>query len=115
MNFFKKIFSAKDQFVPTPKQDIPGIEPIIVHTVEILFPNTEDQKELFKDLIENRKDVSDLLILSILSMCTTLEDWKRYNILPGPHPNNIQYFIARDSGFFSMQDAEKWVKSITKS
>ncbi len=49
MNFFKKIFSAKDQFVPTPKQDIPGIEPIIVHTVEILFPNTEDQKELFKD------------------------------------------------------------------
>jgi hypothetical protein len=115
MNFFKNLFEKNDSYVPSPIQQISGVEPIIVQAVENLFPNAEDQREIFKDLTENRKDVSTLIVLSLLSMSSTVKMWRDYNMLPGPIPDNTQYFIARDSGFSTMADAEKWVKSITRS
>ena len=120
MGFFKNLFSKDETFVPAPTQNIPGLEPIVVQAVENLFPNIEDQKELFNGLLEHSKNASSLMMLALLSISGSeidVESAKKYVIQNTSSPidgTNTEYFISRDSGFFKMKDAEKWVKSITK-
>lgn len=47
MSFFKNLFSKAESFVPTPGQEIPGIQPIVVQAVENLFPGRQDQNYVF--------------------------------------------------------------------
>lgn len=67
MSFFKNLFSKDEPFVPTPSQQVPGLEPIVVHVVESLFSNKKDQKQVFKDLIE-KSEVSGCNTLVLLSL-----------------------------------------------
>src|SRR6266540_6496642 len=45
MGFFKNLFSKEEPFVPTPTQDVPGLDPLVVQAIENLFPDTEIQKQ----------------------------------------------------------------------
>jgi hypothetical protein len=47
MSFFKNLFGKGESFVPTPSQEIPGIQPILVQAVENLFPGRDDQSYVF--------------------------------------------------------------------
>lgn len=51
MGFFKKIFGKDEPFVPTPTQEVPGLDPLVVQVVETLFPDPEDQRVVFRDLL----------------------------------------------------------------
>ena len=50
MGFFNNLFGKRKEgepFIPTPTQNIPGLEPIIVQAIENLYPDIEDQKKAF--------------------------------------------------------------------
>jgi hypothetical protein len=47
MGFLKNLFGKRESFVPTPTQEIHGIQPIIVLAVENLFPDRQDQNYVF--------------------------------------------------------------------
>jgi hypothetical protein len=47
MSFFKNLFGKGESFVPTPSQEISGIQPVIVQAVENLFPGREEQNYVF--------------------------------------------------------------------
>ena len=47
MGFLKNLFGKRESFVPTPTQEIAGIQPIIVQAVENLFPDRQDQNYVF--------------------------------------------------------------------
>jgi len=120
MSFFKNLFSKDEPFVPTPTQEVSGLEPIIVQAVENVFPNIDDQKEIFEVLSKNRKNSTVLIILSLLSLKTeNVKDCKKWlqdnTSTPRTDTHDTFYHLAMDSGFHSIKDAEKWVKSITKS
>ena len=51
MSFFKRIFSKDEPFLPTPTQEVPGLDPLVVQVAEILFPNPEDLRVVFRDLL----------------------------------------------------------------
>jgi len=109
MSFFNK----EEPFVPTPTQDIPGLDPLIVHAIENLFPDVDVQKQAFdfslKFLDTKKGNTVSLLVvlkMGILDMDALVFDegsdedrfWmEAYYILP------------------NMKAAKRWVKSITKS
>ena len=51
MSFFKKLFGKEEPFVPTPTQEVPGLDPLVVQVAETLFPNPEGQRVVFRDLL----------------------------------------------------------------
>jgi hypothetical protein len=114
MNFFKKLFSRGESFVPTPKQTIPGLEPIIVQAIENLYPNIEHQKQAFEYAVKLRKGGSQTkYVLALLF-------YSQGNVknLIGPesaewHSNHF-WFDEIAPIFRNMKAAEKWVTSITK-
>ena len=115
MSFFKNLFgdrnSNEESFVPTPTQTVPGLEPIVVHAVEHLYPSIEEQKHAFAFLLQHTKenDVLDQLSLSRMGI-RNLEKLMKEN------PSlTIRYAIYSESGFTTMKAATKWVKSITNS
>ena len=114
MNFFKKLFSRGESFVPTPKQTIPGLEPIIVQAIENLFPNIEHQKQAFEYAVKLRKGGSQTkYVLALLF-------YSHGNVknLIGPEApewrSNHFWVDEIDPIFRNMKAAEKWVTSITK-
>ena len=124
MSFLKNLFSKKgepegESFIPSPTQNIPGLEPIIVQTIENLYPDIEQQKKVFKYAVDyilaykekiKRDDTKGLLAMLAYSN-------GRIESLPSPS----LWFDGRfrieeiDNMFRKMNDAEEWVKSITKS
>jgi len=111
MSFFKNLFSKGEAFVPTPMQNIPGVEPILVQAIENLWRDGEDQKKAFKYVLEYKeskygKRDSTIQLLALLAMSNgiinELPDWTK---VPG-----------RDLAdtFLTMKQAQTWVKSITK-
>ncbi|KAF0108840.1 MAG: hypothetical protein FD146_726 [Anaerolineaceae bacterium] len=124
MSFLKNLFSKKGEpegepFIPSPTQNIPGLEPIIVQAIENLYPDTEQQKKVFKYALDyilaykekiKRDDTKGLLAMLAYSN-------GRIESLPSPS----LWFDGRfrieeiDNMFRKMKDAEEWVKSITKS
>jgi cytochrome P450 len=124
MSFFKNLFGKEELFVPTPTQSVPGLEPIIVQAVENVFANLNDQKEIFDLLVRNRRNTTVLIILSLLSVgpkdAKDCKEWLNDNTSAPIDPGTLSkdgtfYYLAADSGFHAMKDAERWVKSITKS
>ena len=124
MGFLKSLFSKKGEpegepFIPSPTQNIPGLEPIIVQAIENLYPDINEQKKVFKYALDytltykekiKRDDTKGLLALLAYSN-------GRIESLPAPS----LWFDGRfrieeiDNMFRKMKDAEEWVKSITKS
>jgi hypothetical protein len=106
MNFFKKLFSKSEPFIPTPTQTIPGLDPIVVHAVENLYSNIEDQQHAFTYLLNKAKGIDTLTLLAVLSIGINIME---------KDPSLTFSYVLHDSGFTSMRAAEKWVKAITKS
>ena len=115
MRFFKNLFgdgsSKNETFVPSPTQAVPGLEPIVVHAVEHLYPNIKEQKHAFDFLLKHTKENEVLDQLSLVRMgITNLEKIMRNN------PSlTIRYAIYSENGFCNLKAATKWVKSITDS
>ena len=111
MSFFKNLFSKGEAFVPTPTQNIPGLEPIVVQAIENLWRDTADQKKAFQYALEYKESKygqggSTIQLLALLAMSNgiinELPDWTK---VPG-----------RDLAdtFLTMKQAKAWVQSITK-
>ena len=120
MGFFKKLFSRGEPFIPTPTQQVPGLDPIVVQAVENLFLDRAEQIEVFKDLLEKSKGANTLILLSLLEICgQNIDSYRAYMKNPCITTpiigTSAAYYISRDGGFSKMKDAEKWVKSITRS
>ena len=118
MGFFKKMFSKGEPFIPTPTQQVPGLDPIVVQAVENLFPDRAEQIEVFQDLLEKSKTAETYILLSLLEICgKNIDSYRAYMKMPymTPFGKHSEYPIYRDGGFSNMKQAEKWVKSITKS
>jgi hypothetical protein len=116
MGFFKKLFIKDEPFIPTPTQRVSGLEPIVVQAIENLYPNIEDQKQVFEYSLkyhEESKKAKPLALLSLLSY----SNGKIENLvdLDSPDLDLVIYHIMVDYGFSDMKAAEKWVKSTTKS
>ena len=113
MSFFKNLFgdksSKEESFVPTPTQTVPGLQPIVVHAVEHVYPSVEDQKHAFSFLLEHTKENDVLDQLRLVRMGTrNLEKIMKEN------PSlTIRYAIYSENGFTNMKAAIKWVRSIT--
>src|SRR5215208_4911141 len=115
MSFFKNLFgdrnSKEKSFIAAPTQIVPGLEPIVVHAVEHLYPSIEEQKLAFTFLLKHTKEHEVLDQLSLIRMgIKNLEKIMKEN------PSlTIRYAIYSESGFTNMKAATKWVKSITNS
>ena len=113
MNFFKKLFSKN---TAPPIKNIPGIEPIVVQAVESLFPHVNTQKNTFECILEFKKDrkgVADLKTLLALLKYSKgdLELFRKSAWQSHPH-----FWMDEISHIFrTMEDAEKWVKSLSES
>lgn len=110
MSFFKKLFGNADlkeeSFVPA--GTIQGLEPIVVYAVENLYPNTEEQKNIFVYLLEHTEENDTLGQLTLLRIgIKNLE-----NIMERNPSLTIRYAIYSER-FPNRKAARKWVKSIT--
>lgn len=123
MSFFQNLFGKREPFVPTPKQAVPGLDPIVVQAIENLYPNIEDQKlildyslrfkEKFKDHPIHGKDNISLLAFLKMSEGRTEQFIDLMNL---PYLDNYQIWHDMIQPVLPNQRAaEQWVKSITKS
>ena len=113
MGFFKNLFgkgeSEGEAFVPTPTQTVPGLEPIVVHAVEHVYPSEEEQQHAFTFLLKHTKEKDVLDQLSLVRMGT-----RNLEKIMEKNPSlTIRYAIYSENGFTNMKAATKWVKSIT--
>ena len=109
MSVFKKLFNKKEPFLHTPNQEVPGLDPLVVHAIENLFPNTEVQNQAFEfslQFLESKKgDI--LMLLAALSMGIIDID--------SPNLNDGRFWMeAVHPNFSNMKAAQRWVKSRTK-
>ena len=113
MVFLKKIFGKN---ATASIKNIPGIEPIVVQAVENLFPNDSVQKEVFKSILEFKKARTNIsttqTILALLKYSNgDLELFRKSAWQSHPH-----FWMDEISHIFrTMEDAEKWVKSLSES
>ena len=113
MSFFKNLFSKEEPFVPTPVQEVSGLEPIVVQVVETLFSEA-DQKQVFKDLLKKSKIFShdtSLILLCLLRNCEGEMDAFRRS-MDNTVDDSSAMWIMRENLMFNMNQAEKWVKSL---
>jgi len=109
MSFFKNLFSKEAQFVPTPTQDVPGLDPLVVHAIENLFPDSEIQKQAFDFSLKflQRKEGNTVSLLAMLKMGIIEID--------NPLLENGRFWMDAMHDIPNMKSAKKWVESITKS
>ena len=108
MGFFKKLFGY-EEFIPTPRQTVPGLEPIVVQAVENLFPNPEEQKQIFEYFLKRNEDKDTFNQLARLRISKGKLD--RVTSIS----SRALYEGMVDYNFSNMRKAEKWVKSLSKS
>jgi hypothetical protein len=126
LGFLESLFGKKEKpegepFIPTPTQDIPGLEPIVVQAIENLYPNLEDQKMVFDYALKfyqvskvSKKGLTRAL-LAVLQYSNG--STKELIDLDSPNLSVLIYRVQADAGYYfpNMVAAEKWVKSITKT
>jgi hypothetical protein len=125
MNFFKNLFSkekpkeeAYDPYIPTPTQQIPGLEPIVVQAIESLYPNQADQKQAFEYSIRyiDYQTSSDKLVLLLALLSYSNGKIEKLLATEPEAIRNYQFMLDEIAPRFpNMAAAEKWVKSIAKS
>ena len=124
MSFLKSLFGKKGEsegepFIPSPTQEVPGLDPIVVQAVENLYTDVEQQKKVFEYAINYTRTYKEKIkrddtkgLLAILAYSNG-----RIESLPDPS----LWFFGRsrieeiDNMFPKMKNAEEWVKSITKT
>jgi hypothetical protein len=112
MNFFKKLF---DKDTASPIKNIPGIEPIVVEAVEHLFPDVKIRKDTFECILKFKKDREGVASLKTLLALLKhskgdLELFQKSAWQSHPH-----FWMDEISPIFrAMEDAEKWVKSLSE-
>ena len=115
MSIIKNLFggrsSKREPFVPAPTQVVSGLDPIVVHAVEHLYPGIKEQNHAFAFLLEHTKENEVLDQLSLVRMgIKNLEKIMKEN------PSlTIRYAIYSENGFTNLKAATRWVKSITDS
>ncbi len=109
MGFFKKLFNKEESFVPTPTQDVPGLDPLVVQAIENLFPDTEIQKQALDFSLKflDTKKGNTVSLLAMLKMGVLDID--------NPLLDNGRFWMDAMHDIPDMKSAKKWVKSITKS
>jgi len=118
MSFFKSLFSKGEPFVPTPTQDVPGIEPIIVQAIENLFSNSDDQKSAFKYVLVVKELGRPYRETRLLLALLAYSKGKIENLLaPDSDAMREPRFLGEEVYpiFPNMKAAEEWVTSITKT
>jgi len=125
MNLFKKLFSKEkleqepyESFIPTPTQQIPGLEPIVVQAIENLYSNRDDQKKAFEYSIRYKEyqTSSDHLVLLLALLSYSNGNIEKLLATEPDAIRNYQFMLDEISPRFpNTAAAEKWVKSITKS
>ncbi len=119
MSFFKNLFGRGEPegepFIASPTQSVPGLEPIVVQAIENLFPDVEDQKQVFQWALNYKKELKREDTKGILAMLAYSEG--NIKKLPGPDIWLDGHFRGEmtDPIFPKMRHAEEWVKSITKT
>jgi hypothetical protein len=108
MGFFKKLFSRREPFVPTPTQTVPGLDPIVVQAVEILCRKPEPQKQVFEYFLSQSDD--KITFNQLARLCISNGNLERLKTI---HPRELYEFFM-ESKFRNMRNAEEWVKSITE-
>lgn len=113
MNILKKLFGKRDSFVPTPKQIVPGLEPIVVQAIENLFPNVEHQKQAFEYALNLRQHGSKTKY--VLALLFYSQGNVRNLVGPGSDEWSSLHFWTDEIEpiFRNMKAAEKWVMSLT--
>ena len=116
MSFFKNVSSKGEPFVPTPTQEIPGIQPIVVQAIENLFPGIDDQKYTFEYVLKlgerwrTYKQPKWLLALLYYSK-GKIENFIDLN---SPLLTDGRFMVDEFEPIFAnMKDAEEWVQLIT--
>ena len=113
MDPFKK---SENKDTDPPEKNRPGIEPIVVEEVESLFPDIDTQKKMFECIIEFKKDrkgVADLkTLLALLKYSKGDSELFRKSAWQS-HPH---FWMDEISHIFrTLEDAEKWAKSLSES
>ena len=122
MSFLKSLFGKKEEpggepFTPTPTQDIPGLEPIIVQAIENLYPDIEQQKKVFEYALEYKRAYKEKIKRDDTTGLLAMLAYSNGKIESLPSPS--LWFFGRfrieeiDNMFPKMRNAEEWVKSIT--
>ena len=125
MSFFKKMFSKEkpkeepyEPFLPTPVQQIHGVEPIVVQAIENLYSSNEHQKQAFEYSIRyvNYQTSSDNLVLLLALLAYSNGEIEKLLATEPEAIGNYQFMLENIvPRFRNMTAAEKWVKSITKT
>ena len=116
MSFSKHLFSQGESFVPTPTQEIPGIQPIVVQAIENLFPGIEDQKYTFNYVLKLGERWGTYRQPRWLLSLLYYSKGKLENLidLNSPLLTDGRFMVDEFEPVFSnMKDAEEWVKLIT--
>jgi hypothetical protein len=117
MGFFKNLFGKGESFIPTPTQEVSGIPPIVVQTVEILFPNIDEQKQAFTCILELGKEGRAFRDPRLLLALLSYSDGKIRELQTAASRTSSPHFWGEEIApiFPKMKAAEDWVKSIAKS
>lgn len=116
MSFFKDLFGKGESFVPTPTQEIPGIQPIVVQAIENLFPSIDDQKYTFNYVLKLGERWSTYQQPKWLLALLYYSKGKTENLIDVNSPllTDGRFMVDEFEPVFpTMKDAEEWVKLIT--
>ena len=109
MGFIKKLFSREEPFVATPSQNIPGLDPMVVQAIEILFPDPDLQKQAIDFSLKFLKDKKGGLLNLLAALSMGIID------IDAPELNNGKFWLdVMYPDFANLKSAQKWLKSITK-
>jgi len=116
MGFFKNLFGKGGSFVPTPTQEVPGLPPIVVQAMEILFPNIDDQKLAFNCVLELEKTGRTFRDPKLLLALLSYSNGNIEKLQSSASMSDYHFWVEKIEPIFpKMKAAEEWVKSITKS
>jgi len=120
MGFFKNLFSKGESqgesFIPTPTQEVPGISPIVVQAIEIVFPNIDDQKLVFNCILELEKRGRTFRDPRLLLALLSYSNGNIEKLQGSASVTHYHFWVEEIEPIFpKMKAAEEWVKSITKS
>ena len=118
MDFFRKLFSKGELFIPTPTQEVSGIPPIVVQAIENLFPNIDHQTIAFmyvRELKESGRAFRDAKLFLALLAYSDGEIQKLRLAVSNMRCSAHFRWEEIDPIFPKMRNAEEWVKSITKT
>jgi hypothetical protein len=109
VQFIKKLFNTEEPFVPTPTQSIPGLDPMVVQAIEILYPDPDFQKQAIDFSLKYLKGEKGVSLNLLAALSVGIID------INAPELNNGKFWLdIMYPDFANMKSAKKWLKSITK-